>query len=46
MAAKLTGRTQPRLWTPPLRTLTRRTTRLTRAFRHRFYSHEPLASNH
>lgn len=27
MAAKLTGRTQPRLWTPPLRTLTRRTTR-------------------
>ena len=25
MAARLMGRTQPRLWTPPLRTLTRRT---------------------
>jgi hypothetical protein len=25
VAAKLTGKTQPRLWTPPLRTLTRRT---------------------
>ena len=25
VAAKLTGKTQPRLWTPPQRTLTRRT---------------------
>jgi hypothetical protein len=25
MAARITGKTQPRLWTPPLRTLTRRT---------------------